>query len=788
MRYESTFAFNQSINNQNGTVHIRKSAMGLSLLLSLIFILFGCGKDEDPNIPDSGKIKTDKSILVHKESLPTSGGMIQIQGSASVLNGLEIELPEGSYHEVADFSISYSEILSHDFGPLFQPVSPLIEINNGGKLSNQLMRLKVPVIASPDAYKMAFYYDRASGELEGISVLSQKENFVEVIVRHFSLIVITQVQKELLIGGGGFHTSFDPSRNGWGFVNYGSYPEYDGICAGMSIGAAYYFKNFKAGLALNSYFDNDQLWFPSPDVWEDDANGLRFATAIHRVQEAFWDNNLVDVTQIVNATDSDRFFNLIYSILILNQPQLIYLSDPAAPIAHMIVAFGYQVLGKEVKINVYDPNFPNQESTISYNLETHSFSKYTSAQNARALENNQLFNYSQIAFVPLSSVMSKSEMDFLWQKVQNKTIEDGLFPAYKVFAVPKDNSYSKVELNTRDNSAQNYIPFTEFDFQIEGVDPGTGVKLEALSFLPGFGLERYNPAKTIIMENRDTLIGLYLKATPTGQSYEQWVGFEWFKIRLQDVWIEPSDTTISTNAEIKFIARNNGTLPKNAVYKWDFGDGHKSESRDSAITYKYEEAEEYTVELKVFDPSGVSELVKVNTKITVADWLKIAVVLKGMDSNPPSTMKASDDTDIPSMAWSSWSIPNAPPLQWNNNNFVVDFPFTIGDFTYTARISGTMSADFKKVISLSGIVTGFGLGGDWTYQAAISLYDFPIEEYLPGEIIGKILKGPQAQAKVGNITWKQTIKDNQGQVTEITLKSIDWSSSQTELSIFFYNK
>lgn len=759
----------------------------LTGIFLLGFSLMQCGED-DPDIIDSGKIITDKEIFVKKESVPENGGLIAIEDASSPLYGLEIELPDGSYNEAVSFSISYSEIKSHEFGELFNPVSPLIKIENGGKLSNQLMRLKIPISSNPETYRMAYYYDRTSGELEGISVIAKNEDFIEVGVRHFSLLVITEVQKELLIEGGGFHTSFDPSKNGWGFVNYGTYPEFDGICAGMSVGAAYYFKNFKASLALNSYFDNDQLWFPSPDVWEDDANGLRFATAIHRVQETFWDNNLVDVSQIVHAPDSDRFYNLIYSILILNQPQLIYLSDPAAPHAHMIIAFGYQVQGKEVKINVYDPNFPNQESTITYNLETQSFSKYTSAQNARALENNQLFNYSQIAFIPFSSVMSKTEMDFLWQKVQNKTIEDGIFPAYKIFAVPKDNSYTKVELNTRDNSAQNYIPFTEFDFQIEGVDPGTGVKLEALSFLPGFGLERYNPAQTIVMENRDTLIGLYLKAIPTNQTQEQWVGFEWFKIKLQDVWIEPSDTTISTHSEVKFTARNNGTLPKNALYKWDFGDGHQSESRDSMITYKYDEGDEYAVELKVYDPSGLTEIAKVKTKITVADWLKIAVVLKGMDSNPPSTMKASDDTDIPSMAWSSWAVPNSPPLKWSNNNFVVDFPFTIGDFTYTAHISGTMSVDFKKVHNLSAIVTGFGLGGAWTYQAAISLFDFPIEEYLPGEIIGKILTGPQAQAKVGNLSWKQTIKDNQGQVTTITLKSIDWSSSQTELSIFFYNK
>lgn len=760
--------------------------LGLSLLL-FSFILVGCSKDEMNNI-DSGKIKTGEKIHLLKKNIPPQGGSVVIGSGGGILEGMEITIPSGAYHEETEFEISYAVIESHEFGELFDPVSPLIEIKNGGKNANELMQLHIPVFGDPDAYKMAFYYDKVTGELEGITVIRSGQNYIDITVRHFSLIVITEIQKQLLIDGGGFHTLFDPKSHGWSFVNYGTFPEYEGICAGMSIGAAYYFKNFKSQLPLNSFFDNDLLWFPTKDIWEDDATGLQFATAIHRVQKAFWDHGIKNIDSMINASSEDRLFNILYALLVLNQPQLIYVDDPAAIHAHMIVAFGYEIVGQEVHINVYDPNFPNQESTIKYDLSKHTFSPYTSAQNAYAMQNSQLFAYSRICFIPFTSVMSSDEMNFLWQKVLNKTIVNGIFPAMKIYAVPKDNQFQKIELNMADNSKTNYIPFKEFDFEVEGLDASLGLKLEALSYLPGFGWERTNPAQTIVMNNSDTLIGLYLKVKPQNNPYDHWLGFEWFKIQLQSIWIEPHDTTVAVNAEVEFIARHNGTAPHQAIYKWDFGDGNKESSSDSTIIYKYDQPGEYEIELIVVDVASNKEVANISGKINVTIWPKIAITLKGMESSPPSTIKASNGADIPSIGWSNKVSSTAPALKWNQNDFTTDFSFNLGEPVYTCHISGKMTPDFKKIESLVALFTGFGFGGDWTYQAGITLHDFPVEDYIPGSIIGKELSGMQAFSKVGNLSWKQTSKDGQGNITEITLQSVDWNSNQTKLSVYFYNK
>lgn len=752
----------------------------------MIISISACSDDDVPN-PDSGKIKTDNSIFVVKKSIPSSGGQLEVTGTQSPLEGLIIDVPNGAFRESKEISISYANITSHELGQYFNPASPLIEITNGGDYSDKFIKLRIPVAQKTGFYRMACYYDKVKGTLEPISIAGSGANYIEVVVRHFSLIVVTETQKDLIVQGGGYVSFFEPTVNGWSFNNYGTYAEPQGICAGMSIGAAYYFKNFNATINLNSYFENNQLWFRTSDLWEDDSKGLRFATAIHQVQEAFWSSNNTSIDTMIKSADEDRFWNLIYSMLVNNQPQLIYLSSSKNDTAHMMIGYAYTINASNATISVYDPNFSGQTRFIEYDLSTKTFKPYLSAANADAVAQGYYSYYDKIAFIPLSSVISDDEMNFLWQKVQSNTIGDVIFPPYKVFAVPQNPGFQKVELNIKDQAKINYIPFDTFDFVVEGIDPAFNLRVESMSFFRGFGLERYNPAQTIYMTNKDTLIGIYLKAPSANDTTKKWLGFNWFKINLSDIWIEPSDTIIGVNSEIQFVARHNGTAPKHAKFEWDFGDKKSDTSNDSMITHKYEDVGDYEVTLKVIDLDNQKEVAKVMSKVTVTIWPRMSITIKGMDTNPPSTIKASDGSDIPSISWANKYIGTAPAISWNKNTFDLDFQYSLFPGTYTCTIHGTMSDDGKKITFLSAIYTGTAFGGDWTYQAAIVLQNFPIEDYLPGQIIGKTLTGKDAESRVTQLSWKQTTLDNQGVPHEISLKSVDWNSNQTELSVFFYD-
>lgn len=580
-----------------------KNSLNGFLSIILILLLVGCNKDDNNPISESGKIKTDHSVFVTKKSIPASGGQLNVIGTQTPLEGLSIMIPRDAYSDSKEFTISYANITSHELGSYFNPVSPLIEIDNGGFYAAKFMQLKIPVSPHPGYYRMALYYDKKTGELEGIPIIKSEDSSITIGLRHFSFIVVTEIQKNILIQGTGFHAFFEPATNGWSFPNYGTYAEPGGICAGMSIGAAYYFKNFNASINLGTFFDNDKLWFTTPAFWEDDAKGLSFATAIHKTYSSNSQNNVFD--PILVASEDDRFWSIIYNMLINNQPQLIYVHATDSAVAHMIIGFAYEVNANEAKIKVYDPNYPRLENEIKFNLVSKTFVPYASASNAKALEDGDVYNFNEIALFPLSSAISNEQMDLLWNKVQNNSVGKNLFPSYKIYAVPKDHLFEKIELVADDNGLKNSIPFDEFEFELELSDPVVSSGLESIIYLPGLGPERKNPATSVKMITSDTLIGIYIKAIPIGQQYEKWLGFDWFKIHLQDVWIgiNPNPIIGEPEKEISLSVESKGITSSDLKYIWNFGDGTSELIRfnDNTVKHKFSKVGDFKVVLRLDD-------------------------------------------------------------------------------------------------------------------------------------------------------------------------------------------
>ena len=121
----------------------------LSLFLIIIFLLFGCSED-GPTNPGNQNSLSDK-ITVGTETqeitqeIGTGGGTIIISNTGSVLNGMEIIVPEKGYNENRSYTITSSPITSHKLGEYFTPASPMITINNGGGYSEMPITIKVPI-------------------------------------------------------------------------------------------------------------------------------------------------------------------------------------------------------------------------------------------------------------------------------------------------------------------------------------------------------------------------------------------------------------------------------------------------------------------------------------------------------------------------------------------------------------------------------------------------------------------------------------------------------------------
>lgn len=156
-----------------------------------------------------------------------------------------------------------------------------------------------------------------------------------------------------------------------------------------------------------------------------------------------------------------------------------------------------------------------------------------------------------------------------------------------------------------DNGLKNSIPFDEFEFELELSDPVVSSGLESIIYLPGLGPERKNPATSVKMITSDTLIGIYIKAIPIGQQYEKWLGFDWFKIHLQDVWIAISPTPIvgEPEKEIALSVESKGITASDLKYVWNFGDGTSEMIRynDNTVKHKFSKSGDFKVTLRLDD-------------------------------------------------------------------------------------------------------------------------------------------------------------------------------------------
>ena len=133
----------------------------LILVAALLFPI-ACSEDDGGTGPggDSGKIVTGESAQVLQGNLGSEGGTVAVTQSDAALNGLELTVPSGAYSSGIQISVHEAQIESHDFGADFDPVSPLIRVDNGGEFAGIPMTLHIPLPDLQGRFPVAFYYDR----------------------------------------------------------------------------------------------------------------------------------------------------------------------------------------------------------------------------------------------------------------------------------------------------------------------------------------------------------------------------------------------------------------------------------------------------------------------------------------------------------------------------------------------------------------------------------------------------------------------------------------------------
>ena len=174
-----------AVNNQTKRKHVFRNI----LLFGEVVIIIGGALYYYFGIRNNTSMKLGIRQQWGQASIITAGGTITVEDTNSPIKGMTIKVASGTYKSNLDFSISTRSIKSHSFGSKFTPVTPLISIDNGHVFTNIPMKVNIPITKADDEFAMAFYYDEATGKLEGIPSSELDNKHITLVTNHFSDIV-----------------------------------------------------------------------------------------------------------------------------------------------------------------------------------------------------------------------------------------------------------------------------------------------------------------------------------------------------------------------------------------------------------------------------------------------------------------------------------------------------------------------------------------------------------------------------------------------------------------------
>ncbi|HAS04992.1 MAG TPA: hypothetical protein DCR71_04490 [Dehalococcoidia bacterium] len=747
----------------------------------------------------AGSITTGKSVIAASQIISVSGGTITVNDTLSPIAGLEIMVPAGSYDNAPHFQISYTPIESHNLGEDFNPITPLITVENGGAYSAEVMEVKIPVEVPGNYFAMGFFYDNATGKLEGIPLLAQNEDSITLRTRHFSNFLISTIEKIKLEED--IDSGFRPGVDDWEFTNYGSYIASGGHCAGQSMTAMWYYFTRPDGVDVSLYgrYDNNGNLPKTPDIWQDNTIGYRFASVIQKDQ---WNlENIRSWRALSGINDQITRYLFAYAIKLTGEPQMVVIWSSGGGGHAMIV---YRIEGDTFYIA--DPNYPGEtDRIIEYNHETDTFKPYHSGDNAESIAQGEGKLYETIEYWAKSAIVDYQHINSRWQEVKSQTIGNDKFPAYTVLYKNKEGKYEELKdghvTDTRlfDITIQSKISWVFSVFR-DGVE---------LSFDENYNIE--------LIEGNNNL-GIYIQGLINkGTENERLSYVDFIYI---NVMYNPIPTTLIINpgsvnlkpGESQVFTISSSNPPENASYEWFVNSVPVQSGSDKNYTFTAGESGIYELSVKEWDeedsPRNLSG--SSSCKITVADTpittetitnrLEILRQHAGLylQVSGKATIEewwAPDESNIKTVDV-FYEIPeymysgpiSVMPISWDGTGFYGQYSYTtVNNSESVWTISGTVSADGAIVESLT-YTYDFYWPGDWdTIERTVtfSFAGIPIWEF---EMPDNIIYGPQISDYIVGFSDTQTIYKNTGEKkSTYSYISADWSDGYIFIRFSYEN-
>lgn len=594
-------------------------------------------------VADASGLITGDPVPVATTTVGTGGGLVRVQAPGTAVDGLEIEVPPGALAQSRTFSVAYAPIENHTLGEFFQPLTPLIQIRNGGGYAEAPLTLRIPVEVPPGHFAMAVFFDEQNGTIEGLPLMGLTPTQVTAWTRHFATpgaagkaagktgatahgdpgsvgnLVIISFDESRLLGRPVIDTGFRPGVDDWEFVNRGSYIAPGGHCAGQSMTAMWYYYEHRIKGASGLYQQFDDVQSSKYVLWQDNPLGYRFASVVQA--DLQWDawtrQQLIPLGEPANHALGWKAFAL--SMLLTGEPQYVKLSrldqsDPQKPtwVGHAIVA--YRMVPSEGKLYVADPNYPGETRSISY--ANGQFVPYDTKQNDAQANTS---GYTHVGYLAKTTMADWPAIGARWKEFQDGTIgtkAPNAFPAYELLRVVGSNreplpdafdtDVDSVVIELKCTACEQFLSGTD-RLQVLYVYDDEGTLLaQSGSATQGRAVVKLKPGHQ--------RLGLY--ATGVTKSQPAYLDFKWIEVNAPsrllvypDVWNQiwaPIFGYGAPGQTYTLYAVHFKTAPPDARYTWTFGDGTAPVTvvGDSAVVHTFEQVGQYDVNLVLSDAQG----------------------------------------------------------------------------------------------------------------------------------------------------------------------------------------
>ena len=610
----------------------------------------------------------------------SGGGTLTYSKPGDPLNGLTVTVPAGSYPTATQWTITADSTVTAKLPTGFSQVGPTLVISNAQGYADSLLTLTVPMPLAANIAVAPFYFDPATGTLEGIPLVARTATSATLAARHFSgdLMAIpgsgvrSSLRASLRLGFGdvnivwvqmpvaqlvGTWTSgFQIGVDNWEFINYGDYISPGGDCEGMTISEMYYYYFIASGGRPHLYHHFD-VSLANP--W-DNVQGIRFAGS---VQEDYGMATVNQMLQLINVgstkgggVDPSTLTATWVALTLQLTHQPVLLTLQGAGLGHAVVAYATTVTGVETDVSFADPNFPTTPRVMKFNGLSGQLDPVTLQVNANATASSFTTAYALGvgAIVPITSIASR------YTEFINKQAGQDRYPSQYTMEVFDTVNQVWDSLTDTVRTTVNWfrvrMQCPSCPQKLPGVNPSD---LQLMTVLNDSGTAQAIPSSSdgngTVYEVQLLAVGStgYVAVTQGASPYSSPVGQVGFldsrnvaviysPLRMASPGLHGTPVTTYTSA-----ASVGGVATPTSQFVWDFGDGTSVQSvvGDTTTTHVYAAIGTYRPSVKLLD--GAGKLIGADTEtatITHIAWqINTATVTSmlptgGIGSDPVDTM------------------------------------------------------------------------------------------------------------------------------------------------------